>query len=133
MRASLDREAGEAQRTASPSLRLDDWLLLIGRLLLAVLFLGGAAQKAFDPGEVIGLLVGPALAYNAAAGLALVFGVAVRPVALSLGLYCGLTSAFHFLPDDPWQMTIFVKNWAIAGGCLALAVAGAGRIAVRLD
>lgn len=142
MRASLDRDAKDAQRAAWPSPRLDDLLLLIGRLLLAVLFLGGAAQKAFDPDRVVGLLAGwhlpgllvwPALAYNAAAGLALVFGVAVRPVALSLGLYCALTSAFHFLPDDPWQMTIFVKNWAIAGGCLALAVAGAGRIAVRLD
>ena len=111
-------------------------------IICAALFVGGALQKAFDPQQVIGLLSGwhlpgllvwPALAYNAAAGLALAFGVAVRPLALSLSLYCVVTSAFHFLPGDPWQMTIFVKNWAIAGGCLALAVAGSGRIAVRLD
>ena len=44
-------------------------------------------------------------------------------VALSLAAYCAVTSVFHFIPGDPWQMSIFVKNWAIAGGCLALAVA----------
>ena len=142
MLASLDREMHRAQRRSEARLRLDDWLLLIGRLLIAALFLGGAAQKAFDPDAVAGLLMGwhlpgllvwPALAYNAAAGAALAFGVGVRPVALSLALYSAVTSIFHFLPDEPWQMTIFVKNWAIAGGCLAMAVAGAGRISVRLD
>ncbi len=117
-------------------------LLLVARLLLALLFLGGALQKMVDPEQVIGLLVGrglpgalvwPALAFNALAGAALMAGVAVRPVALSLAVYCGLTSVFHLIPADPWQMTIFVKNWAIAGGCLALAVAGSGRLAVRPD
>ncbi len=117
-------------------------LLLMARLLLALLFLGGALQKMVDPEQVIGLLVGrglpgalvwPALAFNALAGAALMAGVAVRPVALSLAVYCGLTSVFHLIPADPWQMTIFVKNWAIAGGCLALAVAGSGRLAVRPD
>ncbi|WP_299818446.1 DoxX family protein [uncultured Jannaschia sp.] len=106
--------------------------LLIARLLIAALFAGGAVQKALDPGSVEGLLAGRnlpvwlvwvALAYGAASALCLVAGRFVTPVALSLAAYCGVTSLFHFLPDDPWQMTIFVKNWAIAGGCLALAVA----------
>jgi putative oxidoreductase len=30
-------------------------------------------------------------------------------------------------------MSIFVKNWAIAGGCLALFAAGSGRYALRPD
>ena len=115
---------------------MTDALLLIARLLIAFLFLGGAFQKIASPADAQGLLMGfglpavlvwPALVYDAAAGLALVAGRWVFPVALSLALYCAVTSAFHFLPDDPWQMTIFVKNWAIAGGCLALAVAGPGR------
>lgn len=110
--------------------------MLIARLLIGFLFLGGAVQKAVSPDDAQALLVGvgwpaalvwPALVYDAAAGLALVAGRWVYPVALSLALYCAITSAFHFIPDDPWQMTIFVKNWAIAGGCLALAVAGPGR------
>jgi putative oxidoreductase len=119
---------------------MDDWksdlAVLVGRILIAALFVGGAVQKATDPGPVMALLAGrglpevlvwPALGFNAAAGLALIAGVAVRPVALSLAAYCGATSIFHFLPEDPWQMTIFVKNWAIAGGCLVLAAHGPGR------
>lgn len=118
---------------------MTDLAVLVGRLLIAALFLGGAAQKLGDPEPVRGLLAGagwpdwlwiPAMAYNLLAGLALVAGVAVRPVALSLAAYCAVTSYFHFLPDDPWQMTIFVKNWAIAGGCLVLSAHGAGRFAL---
>ena len=106
--------------------------LLGARWLVAALFAGGAAQKALSPGDVEGLLAGaglpralvwPVALYGAGAALALVAGWRVTPVALSLAAYCGLTSLFHLIPDDPWQMTIFVKNWAIAGGCLALAVA----------
>ena len=113
-------------------MRTDRWLLRAARWLIAALFLGGAVQKALSPGDAQALLamrglpevlVWPALAYNAAAGLALVLGFALRPVALSLAAYCAVTSVFHLQPDDPWQMSIFVKNWAIAGGCLALAVA----------
>ncbi|HSF65174.1 MAG TPA: DoxX family protein, partial [Paracoccaceae bacterium] len=55
----------------------------------------------------------------------------VRPVALALAGYCAVTSLFHWIPGDPWQMSIFVKNWAIAGGCLILAAHGAGRYALR--
>lgn len=113
---------------------------LIGRLLIAFLFVGGAIQKGGDPAAVQTLLAGmdwpawlvwPALAFNAVAAIALITGIFVRPVAVTLALYCGLTSIFHYLPDDPWQMTIFVKNWAIAGGCLILAAHGAGRFALR--
>lgn len=118
---------------------MNDVLLLLARFLIAVLFLGGAVQKGLAPAGTADLLAGwglpgvilwLALAYNALAGLALVLGIAVRTVALSLAAYCAFTSLFHFLPDDPWQMTIFVKNWAIAGGCLALAVSGAGRFSL---
>lgn len=112
-----------------------DAALLAARLLIAALFLGGFAQKLADPGPAMqllaergmpGWLVWPADAFNLAAALLLLAGIGVTPVALALAAYCGFTSVFHFKPDDPWQMTIFVKNWAIAGGCLALAVAGAG-------
>jgi len=110
--------------------------VLIGRCLIAMLFLAGAAQKAVDPVPAMELLtdrglpavlVWPALVFNIAAGAALVAGWAVRPVAMMLGLYCGVTSVFHLIPDDPWQMSIFIKNWAIAGGCLVLAAHGPGR------
>lgn len=110
-------------------------LALLGRILLAGLFLGGFAQKLGDPAPAQALLaargwplwlIWPAALYNLAAGGAVMFGVLTRPVAATLALYCMVTSLFHFLPGDPWQMTIFVKNWAIAGGCLMLAAHGAG-------
>lgn len=114
--------------------------VFLGRLLIAVLFLGGALQKTLDPAPASQLLldfglpaglVWPALAFNALAGIALVLGVQVRLVALLAAGYCGFTSIFHYLPDDAWQMTIFVKNWAIAGGCLVLSVHGAGAWALQ--
>ena len=120
--------------------RWGDLSALLGRVLIALLFLAGAAQKADNPLAVEGLLaahgwpvwlVWPALAFNLLAGLALVFGIAVRPVALALAVYCAVTSLFHYIPSDPWHMSIFVKNWAIAGGCLVLAAHGAGRFALR--
>lgn len=120
--------------------RWPDLATLVGRILIAALFLAGAAQKADDPGAVQTLLaqrgwpealVWPALAFNLAAGLALVIGLWVRPVALLLAAYCVVTSLFHYIPGDPWQMSIFVKNWAIAGGCLVLAAQGAGRYSLR--
>ncbi|WP_458790411.1 DoxX family protein [Yoonia sp. MH D7] len=119
-----------------------DKTLFCARLLIAALFLGGAIQKTTSPEGAADLLqnwampaglIYLALAYNALAGFALVVGVQVRSVALSLAAYCAFTSIFHWIPADPWQISIFVKNWAVSGGCLALAVAGSGRIAMRPD
>lgn len=119
---------------------MDDVLKLAARLLLAALFVAGALQKTLQPETVTALLAGmgwpqllvwPALALNASGAVALILGVQVRPVALVLAVYCAVTSVFHLIPGDGWQMSIFVKNWAIAGGLLALAVAGPGRFALR--
>lgn len=117
-----------------------DLATLAGRLLIAALFVAGTLQKATHPSAVEALLaargwpealVWPALAFNLGAALALIVGWQVRPVAVLLAAYCGATSLFHFIPADPWQISIFVKNWAIAGGCLILAAHGAGRYALR--
>ena len=106
------------------------WVDLIGRGLLAALFAAGAVQKAVDPAMVQGLLRGvglpgwlvwPALAFNAGLALGLVFGPRVQLWAFAAAGYCMVTSLFHFNPADGWQMSIFVKNWAIAGGLLVLA------------
>jgi len=113
---------------------------LVGRVLIAALFLAGAVQKATDSAPAGEMLVGwglpfwlvwGAMVYNLAASVALILGIALRPVALSLALYCMVTSFFHLIPDDPWQMSIFVKNWAIAGGCLVLAGQGGGAWRLR--
>jgi putative oxidoreductase len=103
---------------------------LAGRLLIAVLFAAGAAHKLADPGPAMALLAGaglpawlvwPAAALNAAGAAALAAGWRRRQTGLLLAAYCGATSLFHLIPSDPWQMSIFVKNWAVAGGLLVLA------------
>lgn len=108
---------------------LNTLLIRIGRYLLAALFLAGAIQKALNPSEAQALLAGfglpealiwPAMIYNFMAALCLIANRYVKVTAASLAFYCIATSAFHFIPDDKWQMSIFVKNWAIAGGLLVL-------------
>lgn len=120
---------------------MSDILNLIGRLLLAALFLGGAVQKLIDPGPVAAMLgsvdlaalpVWTLAAFDLVAALGLIFGPDVRVWALVMAGYCILTSWFHWqLRADPWQVTIFVKNWAIAGGLMVLAAQGPGRWVLR--
>lgn len=105
------------------------YMILTGRLLLAALFVAGTLQKIIQPEAAQTLLadrglpeflIWPATAFGAFGALFLVAGWWLSPVSLALALYCMMTSVFHFIPADPWQMSIFVKNWAIAGGLLVL-------------
>lgn len=114
-----------------------DGLNLAGRGLLAILFAGGAVQKLADPMPVQAMLAGvglpealvwPVAVFNLIAALGLLTGPRVGLWALGLAGYCIVTSFFHWqLRVDPWQVTIMVKNWSIAGGLLILAAAGPGR------
>lgn len=116
---------------------MTDLANLAGRVLIALLFLGGAAQKIADPDPVRAMLgmadlpgaaVWPLALFNAAAGIALIVGPRIRAWAVVLAAYCLATSWFHWqLRADPWQVTIAVKNWAVAGGLLVLAAQGPGR------
>lgn len=120
---------------------MKDWLDLAGRLLIALLFLGGFVQKIGDPGPVAAMIgslglpgwfVWPVALFNLLAAICLVLGPKVRTWALLLAAYCIFTSWFHWqLRADPWQVTIVVKNWAIAGGLLILAAHGPGRFVRR--
>jgi putative oxidoreductase len=112
----------------------EDVMDVIGRILLAVLFVAGAAQKAMDPAVVMGLLAGlgwpvwlvwPALGFNVAVAVALLLRPTVFIAALAAAAYCVVTSIFHLVPGDGWQMSILIKNWALAGGFLVLAAAKA--------
>lgn len=116
-----------------------DALALLGRVLLAALLIAGTAQKLASPTEaqallalaaLPGWLIWPAAVFTTIAGLGIALGVATRPLAILAAAYCVVTSVFHFLMDDPWQMTIAFKNWVIAGGYLMLAAHGPGRFAL---
>lgn len=115
---------------------LADLTELLGRVLLALLFVAGAAQKLTDPAPVVAMIRGiglpaaliwPVALFNLLAAVGLVLGPGVRGWACVLALYCLATSWFHWqLRADPWQVTIMVKNWAIAGGLLIVAGRGPG-------
>lgn len=114
--------------------------LIVGRLLLSALFFASSMQKILDPTPVMmlleavglsGFLVWPAAAFNLVAGISLATGRYVVPVARTLAAYCVVTSVFHFIPSDGWQMSIFIKNWAIAGGLLALSAAQSRTVTLR--
>lgn len=106
---------------------------LIGRLLVALLFILAAYRKVtgYDevaahmsaehvPAEILPLII----AFEAGAGLALIVGWRTQLAALSLAGFCVLTAAiFHSNFADHVEVTMFLKNLAIAGGLTAFATA----------
>ncbi|OAN75580.1 DoxX protein [Jannaschia sp. EhC01] len=101
--------------------------------------LAGTVQKIADPsgaGALLTLanlplwLLWPAGIFTTSAGVGLALGIYTRPLAIAAAGYCIVTSYFHYLIGDPWQMTIAFKNWTIAGGYLVLAAHGPGRFAL---
>jgi len=119
-----------------------DGISLIGRILLATIFVFFGFGKAVDPASTIGYIgsVGlpfPALAYAGAVaielggGIALLLGYRTRVVALALALFSILTAMiFHANLADQNQMIHFFKNFAMAGGLLQVAAFGAGRFSL---
>ncbi len=101
---------------------------VIGRLLLAVMFVVSGLQKIADPGPTAQMLAGTNLPENLAlptgvfelvAGVLLAIGLMTRLVAVVLFVFVGLT-IFFFHNDfaDPLQGTLALKNLAIMGGLL---------------
>ena len=117
-------------------------ILIAARILLALIFiLAGAMKFGGIEGTAgyiasVGLPAATLLAWLAAifelvAGIAILVGFQTRNVAYLLAAFCIFTGfVFHFQPADQIQFTMFLKNLAMAGGFLALAVAGAGSLSV---
>ena len=107
---------------------------LIGRIMLALIFILAGVGKITDPASTTGymqsaglpgLLLWPTIALELLGGIALVIGYKTRLVAFALAGFCLLTAAlFHSNFADQMQMILFLKNIAIAGGLLLLAVGG---------
>jgi putative oxidoreductase len=110
--------------------------LLVSRLMLALIFvlagwskIGGFAgtQKYMESQGVPGMLLPLVIAVELGLGLLIAVGYKTRLAAIGLAgftLVAGLL--FHFKPADPMQMTAFMKNVAITGGFIVLAITGAG-------
>ena len=107
---------------------------LISRIMLAIIFILAGVGKITDPAGTMaymqsaglpGLLLWPTIALELLGGIALVVGYKTRLVAFALAAFCVLTAAlFHTNFADQMQMILFLKNIAIAGGLLLLAVGG---------
>ena len=115
-----------------------DIALLIGRILLGVLFLIAAYNKAKGYGGAVGYftklgvpaagVVAPlTILFEAAAGILLIIGYQTRLVAIAVAAFCVATALIaHTNIADGNQFNHLLKNLAIAGGALALFVSGAG-------
>ena len=112
--------------------------LLIGRILIGALFLIASYNKFKGLGGSVGYftklgvpspsIAAPVIAaFELAAGILIIAGYWTRFVALAIAVFC-IVAAYlaHMDFANANQLNHFLKNLAIAGGCLALFVSGAG-------
>jgi putative oxidoreductase len=121
------------------SSRATDLLLLVGRLLLALIFLheavtlsfGFTAASAMSKVGVPPYVLVLTILLQPAAGLMVASGLHARLGSLSLGLFC-LATAFLFHSNFAVRNELlhFEKDLAIAGGMFVLAAMGAGALSV---
>lgn len=119
------------------------WAPVLGRVLIAALFIMGGIGKIMDfPGSVgyaatfnvpypeIAIII--AIIIELGGGLLLLFGVWTRFAAFKIaGFLVIVTLIFHNNFADPNQMIQFLKNFAIIGGLLYLSVHGAHKAALK--
>ena len=101
---------------------------LIGRILLAVIFIVSGIGKIMDPAPASGMMASVGLPANMAlgvgifelvAGVLLAIGLMTRLVSIVLFVYVALTILFfHNALADPAQQVNALKNLAILGGML---------------
>ncbi len=126
---------------------MQNHLTLIGRLLLAALFLPAGISKIGGFSGTVGYIASAglplpevvaalAIVVEVGAALALILGWGTRWAALALALFTLVASvAFHnfwALPAEQvmMQQLMFFKNIAVAGGLLVLAAFGAGALSI---
>jgi putative oxidoreductase len=117
-------------------------LPLVGRSLIAAIFLLSGIAKLGDPAGTIGYIAAaglplPEVAFAAAVlaeivgGALLVLGYRTRLVAAALAAFSVAAAfSFHFQLADQNQFIHFFKNLAMAGGLLHVAAFGAGRLSL---
>lgn len=113
-------------------------LAVVGRVLLAAIFIFSALGKLAAPAGTIGyiessglpfatLALGIAIAVELGGGLLLVLGFKTRWVAAALAAFSVVTGlAFHHALGDQNQLIHLLKNFAMAGGLLQVVAFGAG-------
>ena len=120
----------------------NDIILLVSRILLALVFLISGLGMLSDPSGTAGMFAAmgiPAsglvawlvIALKILGGIALVAGFQTKWAAYAFAAFCVATGFIgHFDPSNQMEMAVFFKNIAMAGGFLALSVAGPGALSV---
>lgn len=116
------------------------YLITLGRVLLAIMFIQAGIGKIFGYAEaqaymgakgVPGMLLPLVILVEAGGGLCIVLGLFTRWWAILLAGFCVLAGLlFHFDLGDRMQTINLMKNLTIAGGFLVLAGAGPGALAL---
>lgn len=116
------------------------YLKLVGRVLLALIFLqagfnkipGYAETAGFMESKGIpGLLLPLVILVELGGGLLVLLGLWTRWAALAPAGFCVLAAIlFHWEPGNQMQMISFMKNLTIAGGFLVLAGTTPGAFAL---
>lgn len=121
---------------------MNNTILLVARILLSIMFIMAGLQKFGDIGGTagyissVGLPAGTVLAVlsgllEVVGGIAILIGFQTRIFAWLLAAFSIVASLFfHFNFADQMQTLLFMKNVTLAGGFLALSVAGAGAYSV---
>ena len=119
---------------------MDKFIILAGRILLAHIFLlaginkisGYAGTQAYmDSMGVPGMLLPLVILLEIGGALALIVGWQTRWVAYALAGFTVVAALiFHSNFGDQMQTIMFMKNLAITGGMLILAVNGPGALSL---
>lgn len=129
-----------SDKSANPAAQ--DSLALVGRILLAAIFILSGVSKLTGPEATIayiasaGLLLpqialGGAIVVELLGGVALVIGIKTRLVAAALAVFSLVAAAFfHNALADQNQFIHFFKNIAMAGGLLQVVAFGPGRLSL---
>jgi putative oxidoreductase len=127
---------------ANANTKFSDGVAVLGRVLIATIFLLSGASKLAAPAATISMIEGAGLPFAAlglaiavtveiGGSLALIAGFQTRWVAGAMFLFTLATAlAFHHAFGDQDQFIHFFKNIAMAGGLLQVVAFGAGRFSL---
>lgn len=117
--------------------RMDNLVMFTGRVLIAVLFVLAGAAKITGPAPFLEhmtrfgvprLFLPAVIALELGCGLALLLGWRIRYAAGALAIFCVLTAViFHHELSIKPELTLFLKDLAIAGGLFFISASTAQR------
>jgi putative oxidoreductase len=107
---------------------------LISRIFISSIFLLSGYNKIFNYGDTVvwmegfgipGFLLWPAIVFEIILPILIIIGYQTRISAILLAAFCIATAViFHLDFADQMQTVAFLKNFALAGGFLFIAVHG---------